>query len=258
MITPSRLALSASAALAAAMLIVGCTASPGEQPTSSASPDDGSDSTVSPPMGDDVEAAWLDDGRMFAIVTWGSSTCVPIVEEVSAEGQKVTVALAEAPSGDGAEGDGSEEDGAEKACTADLAPRASIGAVPEGVDPTQDVEFIVTSGDVTDDVDLDGNEALTGVPGDSTEYAPSAGWFDDDGIVLLTWGSSGCPPIVENVEEQGTGATVTFKTEDRVCTMDMAPRATVIGLSDNDDDDDDFTLTLVGDNLDGTLSVLRG
>src|SRR5690606_37900992 len=133
-------------------------------------------------------------------------------------GQTVRVALADAPTDDEV-----------IACTDDHAPRASIGALPEGVDPTQDVEVIVTVGDITDDVDLDGNPELTGVPGQPTEYAPSAGWFDDEGIVLLTWGSSGCPPIVENVEEQAGGATVTFTTEDRVCTMDMAPRAPAIG-----------------------------
>ncbi len=246
----SRFAFYVTALTAAALLVVGCTGSPaGHQPTSSATPDGGG--TGAPATGDDIEAAWLDDGRMFAVVTWGSSTCVPVVDEISAEGQKVTVSLIDAPS----------EDGTEKVCTADLAPRASVGALPEGVDPTQDVEFTVTLGEVTDDVDLDGNAGLTGIPGQPTEYAPSAGWFDDEGIVLLTWGSSGCPPIVENVEEQADGATVTFKTEDRVCTMDMAPRATIIGLSDDDDNDDDdgeFTLTLVGDNLDATVNVLRG
>ncbi|CAH0123030.1 MULTISPECIES: hypothetical protein [unclassified Microbacterium] len=247
MITSSRLALSAAAALAAALLLAGCASSPGEQsPTSSGTPDDSGASTA-PISDDDLEAAWLDDGRMFAIVTWGSSTCVPVVEEASAEGQRVAVTLVDAPSADGAE----------QACTSDLAPRASIGALPEGVDPTKDVEFTVTLADFTDDVDLDGNAALTGVPGQSTEFAPSAGWFDDEGIVLLTWGSSSCPPIVEGVEEASGGATVTFTTEDRVCTMDMAPRATVLGVSETDDDAD-FTLTLVGDNLDGTVSVLRG
>ena len=247
MITPSRLVLSASAALAAALLIVGCSSSPGSgAPTGS--PEPGDSGTTTPVEGDEIEAAWLDDGRLFAIVTWGSSTCVPIVDEVSAEGQKVTVALADAPSG------GEEE----VPCTADLAPRASIGGLPEGVDPTKDVEFVVTFGDITEDVELDGNAALTGVPGESTEYAPSAGWFDDNGIVLLTWGSSTCAPVVENIEVQDGGATVTFETADGVCTMDMAPRATILGVDDHDDDDESFTLTLVGDNLDGTVEVIRG
>jgi len=246
MITASRLALTASAALAAALLLAGCTASSGEQPpTSSADP--GADSSDASDDHGDVEAAWLDDGRMFAVVTWGSSTCVPMVEEVTAVGQKVTVSLVDAPG----------EDGKEKACTADLAPRASVAALPEGVDPKKDVELDVTLGDITDDVDLVGNELLTGTPGGSTEYAPSAGWFDDEGIVLLTWGSSTCPPIVEDLEIEDAGATVTFTTEDRACTMDMVPRATILG-GDFPSVDADFTLTLVGDNLDGTVSVLRG
>lgn len=248
MATPSRLVLAASTLCAAALLVAGCAGSPeATPPTSSATPDD-SGSASAPPDGDDIEAAWLDDGRMFAIVTWGSSTCVPVVDEVTAEGQKVTVSLVDPPS----------TDGEEKACTSDLAPRASVGGLPEGVDPTKDVELMVTVGDVTDDVDLDGNLALTGIPGTSTEFAPSAGWFDDEGVVLLTWGSSTCPPIIEGIEEQTGGATVTFATEDGMCTMDMAPRATVLGFSDDGDDDDEFTLTLVGGDLDGTVSVLKG
>src|SRR5690606_29565730 len=97
-----------------------------------------------------------------------------------------------------------------------------------------------------------------GTPGDATDYLPSAGWFDDEGIVLLTWGSSTCPPVVENVDVQDAGATVTFATEDGACTMDMVPRATLLGMTGDVDDDEDFVLTLVGGNLDGTVNVLRG
>lgn len=251
MASPLRPVLSASALLAAVLLVAGCTASPGETPpTSGTSPDDSGQSS-SPAADDDIEAAWLDDGRMFAIVTTGSSTCVPMIDEVSAEGQRVAVSLVDPPSGDDTE----------KVCTTDLAQRASLGALPEGVDPSQDVEFIVTIGDITEDAELDGNSDLTTTPDDVTKAAPSAGWFDDDGIVLLTWGSSTCPPVAEGVEAQKGGATITFDTEDKVCTMDMAPRATVLGLPNNGDDDRDdadFTLTLVGGGLDGTVDVLRG
>lgn len=190
---------------------------------------------------------------MFAVVTWGSSSCVPTVGAVTANGQTVSVEL-----------DDGDED---QACTEDLGPRASLGALPEGVDPTQDVELVVTLGDVTDDVDLDGNPAFTAnAPGTD----PSAGWFDDGSLVLLTWGSSTCTPIVEDVESSGRTGTVTFTTEDRVCTMDMAPRATIISfgdldgdVDDDDSDDDDqdgdaFALTLVGDGLDATISVVEG
>ena len=76
MITTSR-AIASATALAAALVIVGCAGSSGDQtPTSSPSPDK-STHTDAPILGDDVEAAWLDEGRMFAIVTRGSSTCVP-------------------------------------------------------------------------------------------------------------------------------------------------------------------------------------
>ena len=238
-----RLAISASALLAAALLVVGCTSTPGSTPPTSGvddtstAPDDGFD------IGGDLEAAWLDDGRMFAVVTWGSSSCIPTTTDVTADGQTVTVTLSEGE--------------ADQACTADLAPRASLVALPEGVDPTQDVELIVSLGSATDDVDLDGNSALTGIPGESTDYAPSAGWFDDGALVLLTWGSSTCPPMVDSIEASGDAGTVAFVTEDRVCTMDMAPRATIIDFGDQVDDDaeDGFVLTLVGDNLDATVDV---
>src|SRR5690606_6722904 len=103
----------------------GCVSSP-SAPTSTSAPEpEQSQSADAPNTGDDMEAAWLDGGRMFAIVTWGSSTCVPTAEGVSADGQTVTVQLNE--------GD------ADQVCTADLAPRASLAALPDGVDPTKDV-----------------------------------------------------------------------------------------------------------------------
>ncbi|WP_217181654.1 hypothetical protein [Streptomyces sp. AC495_CC817] len=229
--------------IAAALLIAGCTSTPGSTaPTSSTEPS----SPAAPGQGadDDIEGAVLDDGRMFAVVTQGSSTCVPQVSDVSAEGQTVAVTLA----------DVSED----QVCTADHAPRASIGALPEGVDPTKDITLQITYGELSDDVDLDGDPRRTGAPGSATEYAPSAGWVDDGMLVLLTWGSSSCPPVVESVEGSGAEGTATFSTDDtQVCTMDMAPRGTLIAFDETTVDDDDFTLTLVGGGLDGTV-VVRG
>lgn len=242
MATPTR-SLAALSVLATALLIAGCTSTPGaDAPTSAptTSPDASGDDVG------DVEGTLLDDGRMFAVVTWGSSTCVPQVDEVSAEGQTVSVTLVEPA----AEGDG------EKACTADMAARASVGALPEGVDPTKEITLQVTYGDVVDDVDLDGDPSFSGMPGSSTEYTPSAGWFDDGSLVLLTWGSSSCPPVVENLEASGATGTATFVTDDtQVCTMDMAPRATILEFGDDTVEDDAFTLTLVGGGLDGTVEV---
>lgn len=245
MATRTRLALALSSLAAIALLSAGCTSTPGaETPTNSPAPsanagDGGGDDTG------DIEGVLLDEGRMFAVITWGSSVCIPQVDEVSADGQTVTVTVVDL------EG----EDGEEKVCTADYAPRASVGALPEGVDPTAEITLNVTYGDIVDDVDLDGNPDFAGKPGSSTEYQPSAGWIDDGSLVLLTWGSSSCVPVVESVEGSGTAGTVTFVTDaEKVCTMDMAPRATIIAFPD-DVDDDDFTLTLTGDGLDGTVKV---
>lgn len=236
-------AAAAISTLAAVLLFAGCAATPGattptNPPAESSSPD---------VEERDIEAAMLDDGRMFAVVTWGSSSCVPMVDEISAEGQVVSLALVDPQS----------QDDTEKACTADLAPRASIGALPEGVDPTKDITLTVTYGDVVDDVDLDGAD-VSGTPGEPTEYQASAGWFDDSSLVLLTWGSSSCVPVVEKVEASGAAGTVTFAAPaaDRMCTMDMAPRATIVAFGDEPITDDAFVLTLVGDNLDGTVSVI--
>jgi hypothetical protein len=236
--TSSSRAVGALAVLAAALLFAGCAAGPGSttptnSPDSSAGASDGSDDF------DGMDGALLDDGRMFAVVTWGSSTCIPQVDEVTGDGQTVTVTLVDVD--------------ADAVCTADMQQRASIGALPDGVDPTQDITLQVTYGDASDDVELDGDAAATGTPGSPTEYLPSAGWVDDGTLVLLTWGSSGCPPIVESLD--ATNLTVTFTTDDaKACTMDMAPRATLLAFGD-DAGDDDATLTLVGGGLDGTVAV---
>lgn len=243
--TSPRLVVTALSTLAAALLLAGCTVGPGAAAPSSTSDPSSGPGEASDDF-DDIEATILDEGRAFAVVTWGSSTCVPQVDEVSAEGQTVSVTLVDL------EG----TDGAEKACTADMAPRASIGTFPEGVDPTKDVTLQVTYGDLSDDVEIDGDPALTGKPGSSTEYLPSAGWIDDGTLVLLTWGSSGCPPVVESLEASGSTGTATFVTDDtKACTMDMAPRATLLSFGDEEIEDDAFTLTLVGGGLDGTVEV---
>ena len=236
----SKLRLSAlvSVVATATLIMVGCASSPsdaGSEPAPGPAP--------APSDGLEVEAAWLDGGRLVGVVTWGSSGCVPTAEEATAEGQTVSVTLDPGP--------------ADQACTADYAPRASLMALPEGVDPTQEVTLIVTLGDATGETELDGHASFSGVVGTPTDYAPSAGWFDDEALVLLTWGSSTCPPIVESVEPSAEGGTVTFVTEDRPCTMDVAPRLTMIGFGEGTGDDA-FVLTLVGDNLDATLEVLAG
>lgn len=244
MSTLLRPAITAASILSAALLLAGCASSPGDvAPTSTGT------TGFAPPVATDdgfeTDAAWLDDGRMVAVVTWGSSTCIPraSADGVVADGQSLTVTLTEvSPSG---------------ACTADLVPRATPVTLPAGIDPTQDVELHVTLASSTSTIELDGNETLNGTPGDPTIFEPSAAWFDDASLVLLTWGSSSCPPVVEGLDVSGNTGTVTFATPEGACTADMGPRATVIEFGDLDEGAaEGFVLTLVGDGLDGTVPVL--
>ena len=88
----------AAALAASALLLAGCVAGqdPAPAPVSTPEPSAPVASPEQPVASDDdFEAAWLDDGRFFAVVTWGSSTCVPMVDTATADGQTVTVTFLE-------------------------------------------------------------------------------------------------------------------------------------------------------------------
>ena len=214
------------ALLLAAGTLAGCASQPATAPSSSPDSTGGTDSEIS--------AAWLDDGRIIGLVTMGSSTCVPAADEATLQADgSLAVTLVEPD--------------AETACTADMAPRVTLVEVPEGVDPSEDLAITVTGDGYSGSADLDGVEGLTG--GGMTDYLPSAGWTDVDGqFVLLTWGSSSCAPVISEVAATGPAeVTVTFETPpaDQVCTMDMAPRAT-IAVVDGLEEDSDVSAILAG------------
>lgn len=188
----------ALAALVVGLLaLAGCATEPAATPTSG-------------PL--EVDAAWLDGGRLIALTTWGSSTCVPMAEAATVEGDALEVTLVDADP--------------DAACTTDYLQRATIVGVPEGVDPAADLAITATYLDAVGETTLAGVDGLAG-PGTETDYAPSAGRIDDSGtFAFLTWGSSSCAPVIESVETADAVVTVTFETPpaDRACTMDMAPR----------------------------------
>lgn len=229
--------LASALVMAAAITLAGCAASPSSNtPPTTAPP------VETAPTGE-AEAVWLDGGRMFVIVTWGSSSCLPFVTDVSGAGQQVSVTMTDTL--DGAE---------QRVCTADYTARGTVVGTPEGVDPHLDATVQVAYDDQRLSIELDGDDELTGVQGSITDYLPSAAWMEDEqGIVLLTWGSSTCTPVVENIAESATDVTVTFASSQGACTMDMVPRATILGLSQQGED---RALTLVGDNLDARIQVL--
>ncbi|MDT0186486.1 hypothetical protein Q9S36_40510 [Microbacterium sp. ARD31] len=229
-LAPRLLALPAVVLLSAGVL-AGCATQAATAPET--------DPTSGSPAGGDVtevevDAAWLDDGRIIGLVTSGSSTCVPPADGATLEADgSLSVTLIEPD--------------ADQPCTRDLVPRVTLVDVPEGVDPSQDLAISVTGDGYIGSTDLEGAEGLTG--GGMTDYLPSAGWTDTEGqFVLLSWGSSTCVPVVSEATASGPAeVTVTFETPpaDQACTMDMAPRASVIGV-DGLEEDSDVALVLAG------------
>ncbi|MEI3867940.1 hypothetical protein V6S02_12725 [Microbacterium sp. CCNWLW134] len=234
--TRPRLVLALAVLGAGAAVLAGCATPSGSSGTASASPTSSSSQSASPEpssggvvVTDDVEAAWLDGGRGVGLVTYGSSSCLPVVGEPTYADGVLTVDISD-PEGE--------------ACTRDLVPRGSYVGVPEGVDPTRELEIVVT-GTYADDTDLDGLEGEIAVP---EEFAPSAGWADDDMMLILSWGSSTCAPVLESAEAAGSEVLVSFAepVSDQVCTADMAPRVTVAAVTGSVDDDAPVTAVLSG------------
>ncbi len=219
-------------ALLGALALAGCASEPAGSPVPSASSGSGS-SGASGEL--ELDAGWLDGGRMVALVTQGSSTCVPSASDVTVQADgSVAVTLVDPET---------------KACTRDLVPRASLVQLPAGV--SGELELVVTYGDVRGDTDLD---AYAG--GAVEEFTPSAGWTDDDQLVILTWGSSTCVPAVQDAAVSGNQVTVTFADApaDQICTSDMAPRATLVTVPGADDDAAELVLS--GGGFDVTLPIV--
>lgn len=220
-------------AAALALALAGCATPAGTGGTGGATTEPAPAPDASAPVAVEVDAAWLDDGRSIGIVTHGSSTCIPMAEEPTFADGVLTVTLVEPEN---------------TACTRDLVPRVSLVGVPEGVDPAEDLDIVVTGEGYQGEVELDGVTGLAG-PGGETQYAPSAGWTDTDGqFVVLTWGSSSCPPVFQEVVAAGPAevtATVEEPPADQVCTMDMAPRAAVL-IVDGVEADDGVELVITG------------
>lgn len=194
------------AGLLTAGALTGCASGAASSPESS-SP---TETATSSPAGE-VSAAWLDAGRMIAVVTSGSSSCVPAVagEPQMADGA-LTVDLVEPT---------------QEPCTRDMAPRATLVTLPAGTDAGAALTVKVT-GAAEGEATL---AALAEVPAPPTDFAPSAGWANSSLVAIVTYGSSSCVPTVESVSTDGGNVAVTFATPpaDQVCTMDYAPRVTL-------------------------------
>lgn len=233
--------------LLGAALLSGCaSAGPGGGSGSGAG---GATSTPAVPGELELAAGWVDGGRMIAVTTIGSSTCIPMAEEPELDGDVLSVTLVD-PSAEGTE----------VACTLDAVERATLVGVPEGVDPAQDLTIAVSYESATGETTLTGSPGLA-APTEPTDYAPSAGWVGDTGtFALVTWGSSSCPSQIEGVQATTESeVTVTFATPpaDQICTMDMAPRV-ALTAADGIARADGVELVLQGDTFDGARVPVLG
>lgn len=225
--TTSRRSLTLAALLGAgALLLAGCA-------TGSTGPASGGSSAPTASTELELQAGWLDGGRQIALVTQGSSSCVPMVSDATLQADgTLAISLEDAP--------------ADQVCTADFAPRVSLAAAPEGVDATKALAIVVTDAHgARGEVELAGATGLVA----PTENAPSAGWVSADSFALLTWGSSSCAPVVQDVAASApTSVTVTFATPpaDQMCTMDMAPRVALVSTAGLTVDATGATVTLTG------------
>lgn len=228
--------VAAALLIGAVVTLSGCAAEP-SAPENGTTPAPEESSEFQP------EAVWLDQGRLIGVVTWGSSTCIPFAGEATASGQDITVDLSDTLEGQ-----------EPRACTADIAPRVTVIGTPAGIDPHEDATVTVNYNEQKLALEVAGEATIEGTPGESTDYLPSAAWMNDkSGIVLLTWGSSTCVPVAESIEKSDTGVIATFAAQTGPCTMDMVPRATILGVSEKVDGQ---VLTLVGDNLDATVPLI--
>lgn len=219
--SPTRLLLVAASAVGA-LLLSGCAtnaAAPGSAPNGAdtpaatetagpASPDATGDD--SGPFDISPQISWIDGGHALVVTTYGSSSCPPVLSDVTADGQLLSVTL------------GPSE---QKACTADLAPRGTYVAAPEGLDPATVVKVTIDLEGTPSEVTL---PATT--PGASAGQKTTATWLPVGSIALVTWGASNCVPHVDDVTvESATAATVSFTPISGPCTRDLAPRVTFIG-----------------------------
>lgn len=144
----------------------------------------------------DLSAAWLDGGAAVALVTQGSSSCLPSLGDVAVVDGTLQVEFNASP--------------AEETCTKDLGPQVTLVSLPAGIDPQKDLPIHVTSTTQTGEVDLPGAGEL--VASDPADFTPSAGWTGHPGeFVVLSWGSSSYTPEVESTEFTAPGeVTVTY------------------------------------------------
>jgi len=120
--------VSAIAALATVAVLAGCSTAASRPLENYAGEPKGVDAPASS-AGGASWAAWLEDGTQFAIVLYGSSTCPPKVQNITATADDtITATLAPAPGG---------------ICTHDIVPHTTVFGAPDRITKTAEVKVVM-------------------------------------------------------------------------------------------------------------------
>lgn len=218
---------------------------------------------------------WVsDDGETLSVVTFGSSSCPYIAVRIEVlTVRQLAIFFQKGPA---------------EACTDDLAPRTHVFAVPEGLDSTANgLEAEVSLADnafgdaeptvvnmpflpigstapltpPTPVVESIALEVVRGTPADIVlddsdlnRGTPLAFWGDDRATIrVVTWGSSGCPPIARSFLPAEPGIVVLDFAQNpaEFCTADFGPTTHVLETPAGVDTDG-LALTVLISAADGT------
>ena len=188
-----------------------------------------------PPEDSLLAAAWLENGGAVGIVTWGDVSCTPVVTDALLWDSRYVVELTEPDDED---------------CAGESVPRASLGRLTEPLDMTTELEIVLAG-------DYQGIIRLAGDPNPLPEAEfgqPSAGWYSSDGLAVLTWGSTSCPPEVESTEVTAADelTVVLVESTESSCTRDIGRRVTIAEVDASGLGDGRVTAVL---QLDGSEDV---
>ncbi|MFT4259766.1 hypothetical protein [Microbacterium sp.] len=171
----------------------------------------GSTDTVS--ATDAPRVAWLD--RMSVAISTATDGCAPRITDRSVDDQRIDVTLT-----------------APDDCDAAASGRAGTYlTIPAGIDTSEPVTIgVIENGGEASLVELAPYRDGTLIPADLLpEQVPAAAWIDEGQLAVLTWGSSSCAPRSGAV----VGDVLTLdEPADAVCTMDCAPRITLVAAPD--------------------------
>ena len=216
-------------ALGVGILATGCTApEPQRTPTSAGSTPREDEAALT-----DAAVGWLTVST-FALRTWDEH-CGPYVEDIRADGQKISLRLNDFPTAD---------------CTTASWRHGLFVEVPSGVDASRTVDVVVTDphGDVHG-LSLPGLETGETARGTAIEPTAAVAPLEAGELAVLTW--SACLAAAAFVEPVGENlGQIRFEADESTCAGDIRPQVSIIDVPDFDDDAQWWMTTPDGETTD--------